>query len=122
MIYVAAGLILGIVAGLNLNLVYDPNYIVYISLTILAILNTIINLLHDNKTSELTIPKSLAYLLTDLLFALLLGFVGEQLGLHIGGKARIGLGCYFFYSLNPLVVCNNYSSVPFSYFTSRIFI
>ena len=103
MIYVAAGLILGIVAGLNLNLVYDPNYIVYISLTILAILNTIINLLHDNKTSELTIPKSLAYLLTDLLFALLLGFVGEQLGLPIYLAAVFAFGNNIYKKLRNLV-------------------
>ncbi|NLK63891.1 MAG: DUF1290 domain-containing protein [Tissierellia bacterium] len=103
MIYVAAGLILGIVAGLNLNLVYNSNYIVYISLTILAILNTIINLLHDNKTSELTIAKSLAFLLTDLLFALLLGFVGEQLGLPIYLAAVFAFGNNIYKKLRNLV-------------------
>ena len=92
MIYVAAGLILGIVAGLNLNIVYNPDYIVYISLTILAILNTIFNMLHENKAGELTIAKSIAFLLTDLLFALFLGFVGEQLGLPIYLAAVFAFG------------------------------
>jgi len=103
MIYVAAGIILGIIAGLNLNFVYDPNYIVYISLTILAILNTIINLLHDNETSDLTIPRSLAYLLTDLVFALLLGFVGEQLGLPIYLAAVFAFGNNIYKKLKDLV-------------------
>lgn len=103
MIYVAAGLILGILAGLNLNFVYDPNYIVYISLTILAIFNTIINLLHDNKTSELTVPKSVAYLLTDLVYALLLGFVGEQLGLPIYLAAVFAFGNNIYKKLRNLV-------------------
>ena len=103
MIYVAAGLILGIVAGLNLNLVYNPAYIVYISLAILAILNTIINMLHDSKTSELKIEKSITYLLTDLLFALFLGFVGEQLGLPIYLAAVFAFGNNIYKKLRLLV-------------------
>ncbi|MDD2397699.1 MAG: DUF1290 domain-containing protein [Tissierellia bacterium] len=103
MIYVAAGLILGIVAGLNLNFVYNPNYIVYISLAILAILNTIINMLHDNKTSELTITKSVVFLLTDLLYALFLGFVGEQLGLPIYLAAVFAFGNNIYKKLRILV-------------------
>lgn len=92
MIYVAAGLILGIVAGLNLNIIYNPNYIVYISLAILAILNTIFNMLYENATSELTIAKSIVFILTDMLFALFLGFVGEQLGLPIYLAAVFAFG------------------------------
>lgn len=103
MIYVAAGLILGIVAGLNLNLVYNPDYIVYISLAILAILNTILNMLHENKTSELTFVKSIAYLLTDLFFALFLGFVGEQLGLPIYLAAVFAFGNNIYKKLRILV-------------------
>ncbi len=103
MIYVAAGLILGIIAGLNLNLVYNPAYIVYISLAILAILNTIINILHDSKTTDLTIANSLVYLLTDLLFALFLGFVGEQLGLPIYLAAVFAFGNNIYKKLRLLV-------------------
>ena len=54
MIYVAAGLILGIIAGLNLNIVYNPEYIVYISLAILAMFNTIFNMLYENKSTIFT--------------------------------------------------------------------
>lgn len=103
MIYVAAGLILGIVAGLNLDLVYNPDYIVYISLAILAILNTIFNMLHENKTSELSFVKSIAFLLTDLLFALFLGFVGEQLGLPIYLAAVFAFGNNIYKKLRILV-------------------
>ncbi len=103
MIYVAAGLILGIIAGLNLNFVYNPAYIVYISLAILAILNTIINMLHDSKTTDLTIAKSSVYLLTDLLFALFLGFVGEQLGLPIYLAAVFAFGNNIYKKLRLLV-------------------
>ncbi len=103
MIYVAAGLILGIVAGLNLNIVYDTNYVVYISLSILAILNTIFNMLYENKTSELTIEKSFAFLLTDLSFALFLGFVGEQLGLPIYLAAVFAFGNNIYKKLRMLV-------------------
>lgn len=103
MVYVAAGLILGIIAGLNLNIVYNPEYIVYISLTILAIVNTIFNMLHENKTGELTFLKSIAYLLTDLLFALFLGFVGEQLGLPVYLAAVFAFGNNIYKKLRILV-------------------
>lgn len=103
MIYVAAGLILGIVAGLNLNIVYNPDFIVYISLVILAIFNTIFNMLHESKTGELTVVKSLAFLFTDLFFALLLGFVGEQLGLPIYLAAVFAFGNNIYKKLRILV-------------------
>lgn len=103
MIYVAAGLVLGIVAGLNLNLVYNPKYIVYISLAILAIVNTIFNMLHKNKTKELTFVKSIAFLFTDLFFAMFLGFVGEQLGLPIYLAAVFAFGINIYEKLNILV-------------------
>lgn len=103
MIYVAAGLVLGIVAGLNLNIIYNPDYIVYISLSILAILNTIFNMLHESKTGDLTIIKSFALLMTDLSFALFLGFVGEQLGLPIYLAAVFAFGNNIYKKLRILV-------------------
>jgi small basic protein len=103
MIYVAAGLVLGIVAGLNINIIYNPDYIVYISLSILAILNTIFNMLHENKTGELTFLKSIAYLFTDLIYALFLGYVGEQLGLPIYLAAVFAFGNNIYKKLRILV-------------------
>ncbi len=92
MIYVVAGVILGILAGLNLNLVYSPSYAVYISLAVLAILNSIFNMLNENLKGELTLVKSTVYLITDLVFGLLMGYVGEQLGLPIYLAAVFAFG------------------------------
>ena len=83
MIYVIAGIILGVLAGLNLNLIYSPDYAVYISLAVLAILNTIFNLLSESIKGDLTLIKSVAFLAGDLIFGLVFGYVGEQLGLPI---------------------------------------
>jgi len=92
MIYVIAGVILGILAGFNLNLVYNPEYAVYISLAVLAILNTIFNLLNENLKGELTPIKSMVFLISDLGFGLLLGYVGEKLGLPIYLAAVFAFG------------------------------
>jgi len=92
MIYVVAGIILGILAGLNLNLIYSPEYAVYISLAVLAILNTIFNMLNENTKGELTPVKSVIFLVRDLGFGLLLGYVGEQLGLPIYLAAVFAFG------------------------------
>ncbi|MGD9568029.1 MAG: DUF1290 domain-containing protein [Sedimentibacter sp.] len=92
MIYVVAGVILGILAGVNLDLVYNPDFAVYISLAVLAILNTIFNMLNENLKGELTPVKSIVFLLSDLVFGLLLGYVGEQLGLPIYLAAVFAFG------------------------------
>ncbi len=92
MIYVVTGVILGILAGLNLKLAYNPDYAVYISLAILAILNTIVYLLNENSKGEITLIKSIVHLISDLVFGLLLGYVGEQLGLPIYLAAVFAFG------------------------------
>lgn len=102
MIYVVVGITLGIVAGLNLNLIYSPDYAVYISLAILAIVNTIFNLLNENLKGELTPIKSAAFLIGDLVFAILLGYVGEQLGLPIYLAAVFAFGNNIYKNLRTI--------------------
>ena len=92
MIYVVAGLVLGVIAGLNLHLVYSAEYAVYISLAVLAMLNTIFNMLSENLNGELTPVKSSMFLIGDLAFALFLGYIGEQLGLPIYLAAVFAFG------------------------------
>lgn len=99
MIYVIGGIVLGVLAGLNLNLAYSPEYAVYISLAVLAILNTILNLLNENLKGELTPVKSVAFLTVDLVFGLLMGYVGEQLGLPIYLAAVFAFGNNIFKNL-----------------------
>jgi len=90
--YVIAGIILGIIAGLNFNVGYNPAYAVYISLSILALIDTIINIISENLNSEVNILKSGILLISDLAFALLLGYIGEQLGLPIYLAAIFAFG------------------------------
>lgn len=92
MLYVIAGVVLGVIAGLKLNVEYNPEYIVYISLAILAMINTIFNILCENFNGETKILKSVLYLFSDLLFALFLGYIGERLGLPIYLAAVFAFG------------------------------
>lgn len=92
MLYVIAGLAIGILAGLKLNIGYNPAYAVYISLLTLAIINTIINMACDNFKKEMNILKSGLLLSSDLIFALLLGFIGDKLGLPIYLAAVFAFG------------------------------
>jgi len=103
MIYVAAGLVLGVIAGLNLDLVYSPEYAVYISLTVLAILNSIFDMLSENLNGELTPVKSLLFLTGDLAFALFLGYIGEQLGLPIYLAAIFAFGNNIYKNLKIMI-------------------
>ncbi|MBP1924173.1 small basic protein [Sedimentibacter acidaminivorans] len=92
MLYVIAGVVLGVVVGLKFNVSYNPEYIVYISLTILAMINTIFNILCENLKGEIKIFKSALYLVSDLVFALFLGYIGERLGLPIYLAAVFAFG------------------------------
>lgn len=103
MLYVVAGLILGILAGFNLDFVYNPEYVVYISLAILAIINTIFNILSENIKGQLSNFKSCLFLITDLLFAILLGFVGEQLGLPIYLAAVFAFGNNIYKNIRVII-------------------
>lgn len=96
MIYVIVGVVLGVIAGMNLNFVYSPEYAVYISLGILAIINTIFNMLNENIKGELSLIKSIVYLIGDMIFGLLLAYVGEQLGLpiYLAGVFAFGNNIY----------------------------
>lgn len=92
MLYVIAGIGLGIIAGLKLNIGYSPEYTVYISLSILAIINTIFNILCENLKGEIKTIKAVLLLASDLVFALFLGYLGEQLGLPIYLAAVFAFG------------------------------
>jgi len=92
LLYVIAGIVIGIIAGLKLNIGYNPEYIVYISLSILAIINTIFNILCENLKGEMKTIKSILFLVSDLVFALFLGYIGEQLGLPIYLAAVFAFG------------------------------
>lgn len=102
MIYIAAGIILGILAGLNLNLVFNPEYAVYISLAILAILDTLFNMLYENLGGDLTLFRSIVLLAGDLVFGLFLGYVGEQLGLPIYLAAVFAFGNNIYVNLRSI--------------------
>lgn len=92
MLYVIAGIVLGIIAGLKLNVGYNPEYTVYISLSILAMINTIFNIFCENLKGEVKTIKYVILLVSDLVFALFLGYLGEQLGLPIYLAAVFAFG------------------------------
>lgn len=104
MIYVIAGVLVGILAGLNLDLVYNPDYAVYISITVLAILNSIFNILNENLRGGITLLKSVIFLLSDLVFGLLMGYVGEQLGLPIYLAAVFAFGNNIYVNTKSMVL------------------
>ncbi len=103
MLYVIAGVVLGVIAGLKLNVEYNPEYIVYISLAILAMINTIFSILSENLKSETKIFKSVLYLFSDLLFALFLGYIGERLGLPIYLAAVFAFGNNIYKSMKIML-------------------
>ncbi len=92
MLYVIGGIALGILVALKANIGYSLQYAVYIALFILAIINAITNILSENLNGQITNIRSLILLLSDLIFACVLGYIGEQLGLPIYLAAVFAFG------------------------------
>lgn len=103
LLYVIAGLTIGVLAGLNLNIGYSPEYAVYISLIILAMINTIINMICAKFKKEISILESGLLLISDFAFALLLGYIGEQLGLPIYLAAVFAFGNNIYKKINIIM-------------------
>lgn len=81
--YILAGLGIGIVSGLNLKLAYNPDYVVYITVIIIAILNSIISIINESTNTDLSIKKAVKIIIGDLIFAFVFTYIGERLGLPI---------------------------------------
>lgn len=93
MIYVIIGVLIGIIAGFNVNIVYDTTYTIYVSLVILAIINTIFTIFAESLKEEIIKSKRVIILLfSDIIIALILGFIGEQLGLPLYLAAIFAFG------------------------------
>lgn len=103
MVYVIVGILLGIIVGIKTNVTYNPVYTIYVSLIVLAIINTIFNILAENSKQEMSNKNCLIILCGDILIALLLGFIGEQLGLPLYLAAIFAFGNNIYMNLKTIL-------------------
>lgn len=103
MLYVIGGIALGVLVGLKANIGYSLQYAVYIALIILAVINAITNILCENINGKTTTLRNIILLAADLIFAVVLGFIGEQLGLPIYLAAVFAFGNNMYKNLKTMV-------------------
>lgn len=103
MIYVILGILVGVIVGLKTDIYFSPLYAVYLSMLILAIVNTIFKILANTGKKEVNFKTSMIYLMTDVVIALILGFVGEQLGLPLYLAAIFAFGNNIYTNVNLII-------------------
>lgn len=101
--YILAGLGIGIVSGLNLKLAYNPDYVVYITVTTIAILNSILSIINQSMNADLSIKKAIKIIIGDLIFAFVFTYIGERLGLPIYLVAIFAFGNNIYKNYTSLI-------------------
>ncbi|QSX06156.1 DUF1290 domain-containing protein [Sedimentibacter sp. zth1] len=85
MLYVITGGLSGLVLGLSVHNIFffDPIYSIYIYLLILAIINSLVTIISKKNMEDFQIKHCFIYVFVDIIIALILGFLGEYLGLPL---------------------------------------
>ena len=102
MLIASIGILIGFLLGLALTLTYNATYTLYITLTILILLESLLRIIM-NSTKNLDIDKEILLVLCEIIFACLLAFIGENLGISLYLVVMLVFGLRIFNSFNVIV-------------------
>jgi small basic protein len=102
MLIAGMGILIGFLLGLALTLTYNATYTLYITLTILILLESLLRVIM-NSTKNLDIYKEILLVLCEVVFACLLAFIGENLGISLYLVVMLVFGLRIFNSFNVIV-------------------
>ena len=102
MLIAGMGILIGFLLGLALTLTYNATYTLYITLTILILLESLLRIIM-NSTKNLDIYKEILLVLCEVVFACLLAFIGENLGISLYLVVMLVFGLRIFNSFNVIV-------------------
>lgn len=96
---VAAGLVAGIIIGLNFPILIPMAYIKYLSVGILAALDSVFGGLRASLEDNFDTTVFLTGFFGNFLLAALLGYIGDQLGVELYLAAVFAFGVRLFQNL-----------------------
>lgn len=99
MLIVIIGLILGIVIGLNAPILFSTNYTIYMSVGILAAIDSIFGAIRSNMDQRFNALIFFSGFITNAVLAAFLAFIGDKLGLPLYYAAMFVFGSRLFNNL-----------------------
>ena len=93
MFYSILGLIVGLLIGLNLTITYSTVFTLYITISILILLNGIFRTLNKE---EMVVHKEVALLGFEIAISSLIAFLGETLGVSLYLAVILAFGIKIF--------------------------
>ncbi|MGH7863146.1 MAG: small basic family protein [Candidatus Dormibacteraceae bacterium] len=95
----ALGLLIGVIIGLMFSVTIPANYARYTAIAILAALDSILGAARAELEGEYDSQIFLSGLVTNMLLAGLLTYVGDRLGVQLSLAAVVGFGVRVFTNL-----------------------
>lgn len=95
----ALGLLIGVIIGLMFSVTIPANYARYTAIAILAALDSILGAARAELEGEYDSQIFLSGLITNMLLAGLLTYVGDRLGVQLSLAAVVGFGVRVFTNL-----------------------
>lgn len=102
MLIAGIGIVIGFLLGLAFSLTYSATYTLYITLTILILLESLLRIIM-NSSKDLDMSKEILLVLCEIIFACLLAFIGENLGISLYLVVMLVFGLRIFNSFNVIV-------------------
>jgi small basic protein len=99
MLIVIIGLLLGILIGLNAPILFSTNYTIYMSVGILAAIDSIFGALRSNLDKRFNGLIFFSGFITNTILATFLAFIGDKLGLPLYYAAMFVFGTRLFNNL-----------------------
>ncbi|HAE43343.1 MAG TPA: hypothetical protein DCG34_10590 [Clostridiales bacterium] len=102
MIFAIIGLAMGLLLGLTLSFSYSATFTIYVTLIILILLQSLLRII-KNESMSFNIYKEAILIISEILFACLLAFIGEKLGISLYLAIVLSFGLKIFNDFNLIV-------------------
>jgi small basic protein len=102
MLIALVGIIIGMLIGLTLTYSYNAAFTIYITLTILILIQSLLRII-KNESIGLNIYKEIILIVSEIIFAGLLAYIGEKLGISLYLAIVLSFGLRIFNDFNLIV-------------------
>ncbi len=93
---------MGLLFGLALSFSYSATFTIYVTLIILILLQSLLRII-KNENMDFNIYKEGILIISEILFACLLAFIGEELGISLYLAIVLSFGLKIFNDFNLII-------------------
>lgn len=102
MIFAVIGLAIGLLLGLAISITYSATFTIYITLIILILLQSLLRVIRHERM-DFPVHKEVILIGSEIVFACLLAYIGEKLGISLYLAIVLSFGLRIFNDFNLIV-------------------